>query len=152
MAPRKQVQDMIEELRSWLPNYDRGPNDYPTTVFRLLASLPGGEEMEDIGFEPLGGIGWHEADQLGRMLESIQDKRDVEDLVRGLLAEDEDLGEARRGTVEAGRRAKRRRRADSRLAPPFAPPARQHPAAVPAGPPVGPRGAPTRPRARGRRR
>jgi hypothetical protein len=79
---RKKIKDMIEELRSWLPNYDH--KDYPTTVFRLLASLPGGDELEDMGYEPMPGISWQEADQLGRMLEAIQDKRDVEDMVAGL--------------------------------------------------------------------
>jgi hypothetical protein len=88
--PRPPIADMIAELRSWLPNYDHGPNDYPTTVFRLLASVPGGEELEDMGFEPLGGIGWHELDQLGRMIAAIQDKQDVEELVRGLMSEEEE--------------------------------------------------------------
>ena len=88
---RKKIQDMIEELRSWLPNYDH--KDYPTTLFRLLASLPGGEELEDMGYEPMPGISWHEADQLGRVLEAIQDKGDVEDLVAGLIHEEEEVEE-----------------------------------------------------------
>jgi hypothetical protein len=95
--PRKPIADMIAELRSWLPNYDHGPTDYPTLVWRLLASAPGGEEAEDMGYETFN-ISWHEIDQLGRMLEAIQDKRDVEDLVAGLMSEEdpEDLEEARR--------------------------------------------------------
>jgi hypothetical protein len=80
---------MIAELQSWLPNYNHGPNDYPTLLWRILASLPGGDEVEDMGYEPFN-LGWHEADQLGRVLEAIQDKRDVEDLVRGLLSEEEE--------------------------------------------------------------
>lgn len=92
---RKKIQDMIKELRSWLPNYDH--KDYPTTLFRLLASLPGGEELEDMGYEPMPGISWHEADQLGRVLEAIQDKEDVEDLVAGLIHEEEEVEE--RGIV-----------------------------------------------------
>lgn len=87
--PRKQITAMIEELRSWLPNYDRGEKEYPTLLFRVLASLPGGEELEDMGYETFN-LGWHEADQLGRMLETIQDKGDVEDLVRGLMNEEEE--------------------------------------------------------------
>jgi hypothetical protein len=86
--PRKAIADLIEELRSWLPNYDHGPNDYPTTLYRILAGLPGGDQLEDMGYEPLGGLGWQEADQLGRVLEAIQDKRDVEDLVAGLTQEE----------------------------------------------------------------
>jgi hypothetical protein len=105
---RKNIQDLIAELQSWLPNYDHGPNDYPVLLFRILASLPGGDELEDMGYEPFG-LGWHEADQLGRVLEAIQDKGDVEDLVSALVrGEDEELEEApRRG---------RRRPAPSRSA------------------------------------
>jgi hypothetical protein len=93
---RKPIVKIINELKSWLPNYDHGPNDYPTILLRLLAALPGGEELEDAGYEPLGGasIGWHEADQLGRVLEAIQDKQDVEDIARELLSDNpEDLEE-----------------------------------------------------------
>src|SRR5271166_3990981 len=88
--PRKPIADLIEELRSWLPNYDHGPNDYPTILYRVLASAPGGEELEDIGYEPIGNLGWHELDQLGRVLEAIQDKQDVEDLVAGLIRDEEE--------------------------------------------------------------
>lgn len=95
--PRQQIEDIVEELRSWLPNYDsQSPNDYPILLFRILASLPGGDELEDMGYETFN-VGWHEADQLGRVLEAIQDKTDVEDLVHGLVyEEEEDVGEARR--------------------------------------------------------
>jgi len=100
MMARKKIKDLIEELRSWLPNYDsRGQNDYPVLLFRILASLPGGDELEDMGYETFQ-LGWHEADQLGRVLETIQDKSDVEDLVSGLVREEEEeegMEEARRG-------------------------------------------------------
>jgi hypothetical protein len=86
---RKPVRDILSELRSWLPNYNRGELEYPTLLFRVLASLPGGDELEDIGYEPFN-LGWHEADQLARALAAVQDKRDVEDLVNGLLDEDDD--------------------------------------------------------------
>jgi len=88
--PRKEIADLIEELKNWLPNYDHGPNDYPTTVFRVLAGLPGGDRLEDMGYEPFGGLGWHEADQLGRILTAIQDKTDVEDLIAGLTDDEEE--------------------------------------------------------------
>lgn len=81
---RRVIEDLIAELDSWLPNYDHGPNDYPTLLFRVLAGLPGGDELEDVGYTPFV-LGWHEADQLGRVLDAIQDRRDVEDLVNGLL-------------------------------------------------------------------
>lgn len=94
--PRKPIADLIGELRSWLPNYDHGPSDYPTLLWRILASAPGGDEAEDMGYEPFQ-LGWQEIEQLGRVLEAIQDKRDVEDLVRGLLTEEKnELDEARR--------------------------------------------------------
>jgi hypothetical protein len=88
----KKISVLIAELRSWLPNYDHGPTDYPTILYRTLAALPGGEELEDMGYEPIGGLGWHEADLLGRVLEAIQDKRDVEDLVAALMNEGKPKG------------------------------------------------------------
>ena len=30
---RKRIKDIVEELRDWLPNFDRGPNDYPRFCF-----------------------------------------------------------------------------------------------------------------------
>ena len=86
--PRREVRDIIEELRSWLPNYDSGPNEYPTFLFRILASLPGGDELEDMGYETFN-IAWHEADQLARAIDAIESKDDVEDLVDGILADQE---------------------------------------------------------------
>jgi hypothetical protein len=94
--PRKEIAALIEELKSWLPNYNHGPTEYPTILFRTLAAAPGGDRLEDMGYEPIGNLGWHELDQLGRVLEAIQDKRDVEDLVAGLVDDEEDLEEARR--------------------------------------------------------
>jgi hypothetical protein len=93
---RPEIQSLIEELQSWLPNYNHGPNDYPTLLWRLIASMPGGDRAEDMGYEEFN-LGWHEIDQLGRVLVAIQDKADVEDLVDGLLGdEDEGLEEAPR--------------------------------------------------------
>jgi hypothetical protein len=86
---RKRIVDVTAELNSWLPNYDRGPDEYPTLLLRVLASLPGGDRLEDLGYEPFN-VGWHEADQLARVLDAIDTKSDVEDLVDGLLDEDED--------------------------------------------------------------
>ncbi len=86
--PRRPIRDMLAELRSWLPNFDRGEDQYPTLLFRILASLPGGDQLEDIGYEPFN-LGWHEADQLARVLEAVEDRRDVQDLVAGLLDEED---------------------------------------------------------------
>ena len=74
---------------SWLPNYDNGPDSYPTLLFRILASMPGGDRLDDAGFDGFE-IGWHEADQLARVLDAVEDKRDVEDLIDGLLDDEND--------------------------------------------------------------
>ena len=87
--PRKPIADLIGELQSWLPNYDHGPNDYPTVLWRILASAPGGEQAEDMGYEPFN-LSWQEITQLGELLEVIQDKRDVEDIIAGLADEEEE--------------------------------------------------------------
>jgi hypothetical protein len=86
---RAKIRRIIPELDSWLPNYDRGPDDYPTVLLRLLASLPGGDRLMDLGYQPYN-IGWHEADQLARTIDAIDDRQDIEELVDGLLAEEED--------------------------------------------------------------
>ena len=119
---RKKITDLIEELRSWLPNYDHGPDSFPHTLFRILVSLPGGDELEDMGYEPMPGIGWKEADLLGQVLEAIQDKSDVEDLVAGLTREEEEgeVGEARQMRAVTPRR---RMHADPAPAAAPAPPA-----------------------------
>jgi hypothetical protein len=94
---RKNIEALIDELKSWLPNYDHGEKDYPTVLYRILACAPGGEELEDMGYEPIGSLGWQELDQLGRVLVAIQDKGDVEDLVAGLIHEEgEEVEETRR--------------------------------------------------------
>jgi hypothetical protein len=88
MLPREEIEDLIDELRAWLPNYARGHDDYPNLLLRVLASLPGGDRLEDVGYATFN-IGWHEADQLARVLDAIEDKRDVEDLVDALLDDEE---------------------------------------------------------------
>jgi len=84
---RREIENLIAELESWLANHDHGPEDYPTLLLRILASLPGGEELEDLGYEPFS-LGWHEADQLGRVLVTIEGKRDVEEIVAALLGDE----------------------------------------------------------------
>ena len=101
---RKKIQDMIEELRSWLPNYDHN-TEYVQLIWRILATLPGGDRAEDMDFKPIDGMGWHEADLLGRMLEAIDGKDDVEDLVDGLMADEDEVEESRRGRRSSKRSA-----------------------------------------------
>lgn len=95
--PTKKIQEMIDELRSWLPNYNHGPADYPTLVWRILASMPYGDEAADMGYEGFN-LGWQEIDQLGRMMTVIENRADVEDLIHGLMADEdeEQVDEARR--------------------------------------------------------
>jgi hypothetical protein len=40
---RPPIAEIIEELKSWLPNYDHGEKEYPTVLLRILASAPGGQ-------------------------------------------------------------------------------------------------------------
>ena len=58
--PTKKIQEQIDRLSSWLPNFDHGPEDFPT---------------------------------LGEMLEAIEDKQDVEDLIDGLLQDEDEDGD-----------------------------------------------------------
>ena len=44
---------------------------------RILASLPGGEYVEDVGFEPIVDLGWRELKLLARWLSAIEDAGDV---------------------------------------------------------------------------
>ena len=86
---RKAIKELAEEMKSEFANYDRGPGEYPTVIMRLLASLPGGEELEDFGYEPFN-LGWREIEMITQVLDTIQDKDDVENLSRLLLEEEED--------------------------------------------------------------
>jgi len=80
---QQRLQEVLEELEAWLPSESAG---FVELVGRLLASLPGGEELEGV-FEPLP-LGWKEADLLGKLLLSLQDSSDVAEAVRVLFGED----------------------------------------------------------------
>lgn len=97
----------------------------PVLLFRVLASLPGGDELEDMGYETFN-LGWHEADQLGRVLETIQDKRDVEDIVAALVRgeDEEEVEEPPRHRREAPPPFEARRRGTRPGKPPSYPAAR----------------------------
>jgi len=89
---RKEIIAVADELRSWLPNFDHGPNTFPDLLWRTLASLPGGDEAEGIGYKPFEQVGWKEAELLEETLAAIETQQDTEDLI-ALLLEDEDDGE-----------------------------------------------------------
>jgi hypothetical protein len=74
------------ELWGWL---DSETKEYVDLVFRMLATLPGGDLLEDYGYEPFPGVGWKEADMLGEMLNAIESKRDVEAIIDYLLYDPE---------------------------------------------------------------
>jgi hypothetical protein len=86
---RLNLDEVLEELEVWLPSETEG---FVELVARALASLPGGEALEDIGYKPLP-IGWKEADLLGRLLVVLQDSGDVARAVATLfpLCEEDDL-------------------------------------------------------------
>ena len=72
--PRKPIAELIEEL---------APGSRTTTTVRRFPDrllpdpreAPGADELEDIGYETIGGMGWHELDLLGRVLTAIDGKR-----------------------------------------------------------------------------
>ena len=85
---RKPIVDVINELKSWLPNYDHNQG-YPLLLISILAGLPGGEYLEDVGYEPVKDLGWHELDQLARVLSAIENKEDVQAIVREVYESDD---------------------------------------------------------------
>jgi hypothetical protein len=78
---RSELDEVLEELEVWLPSESE---EFVELVARVLASLPGGEALEDMGYEPLL-LGWKEADLLGRLLVALQDSSDVERAVATLF-------------------------------------------------------------------
>lgn len=75
----RHLQDVAGELDSWLPSESE---EFKEFFWRFLASLPGGEAAQDMGYDPLTDmIGWKEAELLENTLKSIQTNADVEDLI-----------------------------------------------------------------------
>jgi hypothetical protein len=90
---RPALRDAVRELRNWLPEYtgSRELRGYPELIGRILASVPGGDRAEDMGFEPFPFISWKELDMLGNLIHAIQDSGDVEYAVYQLFeSEDEE--------------------------------------------------------------
>ena len=72
--------------------WDSETREFGEFVLRLLATLPGGEEAEDMGYEPFGNfMGWQEMKMITEMLEKIEHKDDVAQLIQDIAGgEDED--------------------------------------------------------------
>lgn len=88
---KKEVTEKFEELASWFENMTReGIDESMQIIGRMLASLPGGDEFEDLGFEPYDWLGWLEYQLITDALQSVGDKWDVEDAASILFDEDEE--------------------------------------------------------------
>ena len=86
--PPKKVRDAVDSLLSWMQNTDRAHNQ---GVLRLIASFPGGEELEDVGYEPsIPNMGWREFQEIQEVMEAIETKSDVEYLVSKIMNDGEE--------------------------------------------------------------
>ncbi|MBX6362012.1 MAG: hypothetical protein IRZ03_18300 [Acidobacterium ailaaui] len=81
---RKQFKEMAENIKNWLNDEPRETVDL---FLHILAAMPGGEELQDLGFDQFQ-LGWTEVDLLEDMLKQIQTEKDVRDLIRYLIAEE----------------------------------------------------------------
>lgn len=54
------------------------PSEYVELLFRLLASLPGGEDLADLGYAPFETFRWDGVERLGHLLSTLTDRDDVE--------------------------------------------------------------------------
>ena len=83
---RKNLIDAVDELKRWIPSLD---NAYVTFFFRMMATLPYGDDFEDIGYETLiekgQVLGWMEMQMLENLLLAIEDKRDMEYVAQELI-------------------------------------------------------------------
>jgi len=84
---RKEVQEAAEEIKHWFASEDP---KYFELVAKILASVPGGDRFEDLGYEPFTFLGWKEFEMLGDLMVAIKDRRDVEDIAELLLNEEEE--------------------------------------------------------------
>lgn len=53
-------------------------------LMSLICALPGGDELEDLGIEPVN-VGWREFDQLGRWIMAIDSADDVKATIKAIL-------------------------------------------------------------------
>jgi len=77
------MQELVNELVAWLPSETQEFNEL---FLRLLASLPGGDYLEDIGYEPFL-IGWKEAELIAKTLSALLSSGDVAWLINRLIEE-----------------------------------------------------------------
>jgi len=69
--------------------WDSETREFEEFVLRLLATLPGGEDAEDMGYEPFGNfMGWQEMKMITEMLDKIEYKDDVAQLIRDITQGD----------------------------------------------------------------
>jgi hypothetical protein len=73
---------IFEEVQVWISSETE---DFINLVGRILASLPGGEGLEEI-FEPLA-IGWKEVELLGKLLTALDNASDVAEAVETIFGE-----------------------------------------------------------------
>jgi len=86
----EKAKNVAQEIADWFPNLDRkGIDDMMSIIGPCLASLPGGDEFEDLGYPTLM-IGWEEFDQIGRLFNAIQGKMDIEDVAEVFFHYDEE--------------------------------------------------------------
>ncbi len=83
MAVTERILDEIAlELYNW-----NGLPEWMELFLRVLASLPGGERAEELGFAPLT-IGWREVALLGRWLSAVESAEDVQYIIAELFPEE----------------------------------------------------------------
>ena len=89
---KKKVEAAVQEFLDWIPNYDRKQIDEMVQIIgRMLGSLPGGDEWEDLGFETYPeAIGWKEFEMITDIFAAIDDKMDVEQATEMLLHSDDE--------------------------------------------------------------
>lgn len=88
---QKEVQENFEELARWFTNMSReGIDESMQIIGRMLASLPGGDEFEDLGYEPYDWLGWHEFELITDALQSIDGKLGVEQAASILFVRDDE--------------------------------------------------------------
>ncbi len=83
-AVRPEVAEAVRALEAWLPSET---GEFRRLVASLLAALPGGEPLEEMGVEP-APVGWKEVELLGDLLHAIQDSGDVGFAVQRLFGQE----------------------------------------------------------------
>ena len=92
MAMRKKLRDKAESFRDWLENFGgaKEGRELFEIFARMMASLPGGDEFEDVGYEGYAGMGWKEYEELTELLQEVDSKQDVQDLAEFFLSPDDE--------------------------------------------------------------